>query len=107
MDNKKIRLGCAPINWTNDDLPSLGGSLTFEQCVSEMALAGYEGSEIGTKYPKDKEALKRALDLRGLVICNGWFSSFLTSEKPIQYTLDLFKDHMDYITPERRFISNA
>jgi inosose dehydratase len=61
-----------------------------------MALAGYKGSEIGTKYPKDKDVLKKALDLRGLQICNGWFSSFLTSEKPIDYTLDLFKKHADF-----------
>jgi inosose dehydratase len=96
LDSKKVKLGCAPINWTNDDLPSLGGELTFQQCISEMALAGYKGSEIGTKYPKDKEVLKKALDLRGLQICNGWFSSFFTSEKPIDYTLDLFKQHADF-----------
>ncbi|MBM3138022.1 MAG: myo-inosose-2 dehydratase [Chloroflexi bacterium] len=96
LDSNKVKLGCAPINWTNDDLPSLGGELTFQQCVSEMALGGYKGSEIGTKYPKDKDVLKKALDLRGLQICNGWFSSFLTSEKPIDYTLDLFKTHADF-----------
>lgn len=96
MSNRGIRLGCAPINWTNDDLPSLGGDLTFEQCASEMALAGYEGSEIGTKYPKEKEILKKALDLRNLVICNGWFSSFLTSDKPMKYTLNSFKEHIDF-----------
>lgn len=96
LDSKKVKLGCAPINWTNDDLPSLGGELTFQQCVSEMALAGYKGSEIGTKYPKEKEVLKKALDLRGLQICNGWFSSFFTSEKPIDYTLDLSKQHAEF-----------
>lgn len=33
-----IKLGIAPIAWTNDALPELGGENTFEQCVSEMAL---------------------------------------------------------------------
>ena len=60
MTRGTVRLGCAPINWTNDDLPELGGELTFEQCVSEMALAGFEGSEVGCKYPKDKATLKKA-----------------------------------------------
>jgi inosose dehydratase len=96
LDSNNVKLGCAPINWTNDDLPSLGGDLTYQQCLSEMALAGYKGSEIGTKYPKDKDVLKKALDLRGLQICNGWFSSFFTSDKPIEYTLDLFKKHADF-----------
>ena len=52
MFNKdKVKLGIAPIAWTNDDLPDLGKENTFEQCVSEMALAGFTGSEVGNKYP--------------------------------------------------------
>jgi len=41
MKQKNVRLGIAPIAWTNDDLPELGGENTFEQCISEIALAGY------------------------------------------------------------------
>jgi len=74
---EKVFLGIAPIGWTNDDLPELGGENTFEQAVSEMALAGFSGTEIGNKYPKDAAALKAALDLRGLRIASRWFSSFL------------------------------
>ncbi len=61
MFNKdKVKLGIAPIAWTNDDLPDLGKENTFEQCVSEMALAGFTGSEVGNKYPKDPEVLREA-----------------------------------------------
>lgn len=77
FDKSKVKLGIAPIAWTNDDMPDLGSENTFEQCVSEMALAGYTGCEVGNKYPKDAEVLKKALKLRGLEICNQWFSSFL------------------------------
>ena len=80
MDKKNIKLGIAPIAWTNDDMPDLGAENTFEQCVSEMALAGFEGSEVGNKYPKDPTALKKALDLRGLSIANQWFSSFVLTK---------------------------
>lgn len=55
----------------------LGSENTFEQCVSEMALAGFTGSEVGNKYPKNPEVLKKALSLRGIEICNQWFSSLL------------------------------
>ena len=65
-----IKLGIAPIAWTNDDMPDLGKENTFEQCVSEMALAGFTGCEIGNKYPKDPAVLKKALDLRGLQIAS-------------------------------------
>jgi inosose dehydratase len=93
---EKVKLGCAPINWTNDDLPELGGELTFEQCLSEMALAGFSGSEIGTKYPKERAALKKALDLRQLTICNGWFSSYFTT-KPKEETIQTFIEHRDFL----------
>src|SRR5690554_8095970 len=96
LHKDKIRLGIAPIAWTNDDLPELGGENTFEQCVSEMALAGFTGSEVGNKYPKDPAVLKPALDLRGIQICNAWFSSFLTT-KPLQETIDAFIKHRDFL----------
>lgn len=96
MYNKeKVQFGCAPINWTNDDLPALGGELTYQQCLSEMALSRFKGSEIGTKYPKDPAILKKALDLRELVICNGWFSSFFTVGK-YDETIEAFIKHRDF-----------
>ena len=79
LDKNKVKLGIAPIAWTNDDMPDLGRENTFEQCVSEMALAGFTGSEVGGKYPADPAVLKAALDIRGIQICNQWFSSFLIS----------------------------
>lgn len=77
MNKEKVKLGIAPIAWTNDDIPELGGENTFEQCISEMALAGFTGSEVGTKYPTNAQKLKKALDLRGMVICNQWYSTEL------------------------------
>jgi inosose dehydratase len=96
MSDAKIRLGIAPIGWTNDDLPELGGQIPFEQCVSEMALAGFAGSEVGNKYPKDPAVLNKALDLRGLTICNAWFSSFLTTKPYAEVERD-FLAHRDFL----------
>jgi inosose dehydratase len=90
-----IKFGCAPINWTNDDLPELGGELTYQQCLSEMALAGYTGSEGGTKFPKDATTLGKALDLRGLSLCNMWFSSFLSTFEN-ERTFAAFDRHLDF-----------
>ncbi len=79
MNADKVKLGIAPIAWTNDDMPELGGENTFEQCISEMALAGFTGCEVGIKYPANPAELKEALDLRGLVVCNQWYSTeFIT-----------------------------
>ena len=92
----RVRLAIAPIAWTNDDLPDLGRENTFEQCISEMALAGFQGSEVGNKYPRDPAVLKRALDLRGLQICNAWFSSFLTTQ-PYEEVEKAFLAHRDFL----------
>ena len=92
----KIELGIAPIGWTNDDMPELGAENTFEQCVSEMALAGYAGSEVGNKYPRDTAVLKKALKLRNISIASAWFSAFLTT-KPLSETVDAFIKHRDFL----------
>lgn len=96
MSESGIRLAIAPIGWTNDDLPELGGRIPFEQCVSEMALAGFAGSEVGNKYPKDPAVLNKALALRGLTICNAWFSSFLTTKSYAEVEKEFIK-HRDFL----------
>lgn len=96
MDKLKVKLGIAPIAWTNDDLPELGAENSFEQCISEMALAGFTGSEVGNKYPKEPATLKKYLDIRGISVCNAWFSTFFTT-KPEQETIEGFIKHRDFL----------
>ena len=96
FDKNKVKLGIAAIAWTNDDMPDLGKENTFEQCVSEMALAGFTGSEVGNKYPKDPEVLKKALELRGVEICNQWFSSFLIT-KPFEEVEKEFRAQLAFL----------
>ncbi len=97
LNKEKVKLGIAPIAWTNDDMPDLGKENTFEQCISEMALAGFTGCEVGNKYPRDDiPALKKALKLRNMQICNAWFSSFLTT-KPYEEVEKDFTEHIKFL----------
>ncbi len=96
MNKENVKLGMAPIGWTNDDMPDLGAENTFQQCVSEMALAGFTGSEVGSKYPKDPAVLKEYLDIRGIQICNQWFSSFLCSQPYEQVEKD-FRAQLSFL----------
>lgn len=96
LNKEKVHLGIAPIAWTNDDMPDLGAENTFEQCVSEMALAGFTGCEVGNKYPRDTAVLKKALELRGLRICNAWYSTFLTTA-PYEETEKGFIQHITFL----------
>ena len=96
MKAENVKLGIAPIGWTNDDMPDLGKENTFEQCVSEMALAGFTGCEVGNKYPRDVEVLKHKLSIRGIQICNAWFSTFFVDGKK-EETIKEFIKHRDFL----------
>ncbi|HIV67452.1 MAG TPA: myo-inosose-2 dehydratase [Candidatus Butyricicoccus stercorigallinarum] len=91
-----VKIGIAPIGWTNDDMPDLGGALTFEQMISEAALAGFQGTEVGGKFPTDPAELNKALDLRGIKIASQWFSSFLCST-PYEENEKAFLAQLDFL----------
>lgn len=96
FDNKNVFLGIAPIGWCNDDMPELGAENTFQQTISEMALAGFTGCEIGNKFPSDPQALKKALDLRGMRVASRWFSSFLLTQPYAQVEAE-FSAQLDFL----------
>ncbi|BBM89843.1 inosose dehydratase [Spirochaetota bacterium] len=93
---KNAKLGIAPLTWTNDDKPEIGKENTFAQCLSEMALAGYEGCEIGSQFPKDIETLKFELELRGLRIANQWFSFTATCDT-VSAVQEAFLKHIRFL----------
>jgi inosose dehydratase len=72
-----VRIGINPLSWMNDDLPSLGGETPLELALSEGKEIGYEGFELGNKFPKDGPGLKAKLDEFGLACVSGWYSGFL------------------------------
>lgn len=96
MKFQNVKLGIAPIGWTNDDMPQLGGDLSFEQMVSEASLAGFQGTEVGGKFPTDPKALNKALKLRNMEIASQWFSSFLCSE-PYEDNEKAFIKQLDFL----------
>ena len=73
----QIRLAIAPIVWSNDDLPELGGDIPLEVCLREAREAGYSGVEKGGKFPMDPAALRPVLEDQRLELVSGWFSGLL------------------------------
>ena len=49
----KIKIGIAPIAWSNDDMPELGGDTPIEICLDEAKKAGFSGIELGGKFPRN------------------------------------------------------
>ncbi|MDQ3559665.1 MAG: myo-inosose-2 dehydratase [Pseudomonadota bacterium] len=95
----KARLGIAPIAWTNDDLPELGGDTPLEVCLSESREAGFSGTETGGKFPRTSRELKEVLAAHDLKLVSGWYSGLvleneLSKEKDRAYhQLELFRDN--------------
>jgi inosose dehydratase len=77
-----VRIGINPLTWTNDDLPGLGDNNSLETCLSEAKLAGYEGVELGRKFPRDAKALGPILKQHGLNLVSGWYSARLLERTP-------------------------
>ena len=73
-----IHLGVSPLSWTNDVLTELGGDTPLETCLKDAAEIGYEGVELGTKFPREGQKLSPILSGYGLRLVGGWYSGFLT-----------------------------
>src|SRR6266540_6344720 len=71
------RIGINPISWTNDDLPSLGGETPLETALAEGKAIGYEGFELGNKFPREPDALRAVLAQYNLACVSGWYSGRL------------------------------
>jgi len=72
-----IRIGANPICWSNDDMVELGGDTTLETILSEAHQVGFEGLELGKKFPRTPDALKAALAPYDLACISGWHSAKL------------------------------
>jgi inosose dehydratase len=90
----EISFGISPISWTNDDLPELGADTSLETCLSEIKLAGYSGTELGGKFPRDKFELQQVLRTHGLRLVSGWHSGRLLGDS-LKTEIERIKPHLD------------
>jgi inosose dehydratase len=77
MTEFEVRIGINPLSWMNDDLPSLGGETPLEVALTEGRAIGYDGFELGNKFPREPEALKALLAQYDLALVSGWYSGRL------------------------------
>lgn len=93
-----VKFGISPLTWTNDDMPSLGGEIPLETCLSEMQQAGFTGTELGTKYPRDPKVIIPLLKQYGLSIASGWFSGNLFDKnQTVEKEIEAFKTHLELL----------
>ena len=72
-----VKIGINPISWSNDDLPSLGGETPLSVALAEGRTIGYQGFELGNKFPRESKALRDVLARHNLELVSGWHSGGL------------------------------
>jgi inosose dehydratase len=90
------RIGINPISWTNDDLPSLGGETPLETALVEGKAIGYEGFELGNKFPREPKALRAVLARHGLACVSGWYSGHL-ARGTADAEIEAVESHLDLL----------
>ena len=88
-----IKFGIHPINWSNDDFKELGGDISLETCLSEMSKAGFEGCELGHKFPRSSDELRVVLQKENLKLVSGWHSTFLL-ENSFEKEIERIDEHI-------------
>jgi inosose dehydratase len=90
------RIGINPIVWTNDDFADLGDDISLERCLAEMRAAGYDGTELGRKFPRQAPALQAALAPHALRLVSGWHSLHLL-ERDLDVERRALDAHLDLL----------
>ena len=73
----KIKLGIAPIAWSNDDMPELGGDTPIEKCLDDAKKSGFTGIELGGKFPRNPGITKFLLEKYELKMPGGLYVALL------------------------------
>lgn len=96
MKRLEVRIGINPISWSNDDLPSLGGETSLETALTEGKAIGYEGFELGNKFPREPQALSQVLGRHGLSLVSGWYSGRL-ARRSVAEEIAAVEAHLDLL----------
>lgn len=91
-----VKIGINPISWSNDDLPSLGGETPLETALTEGRTIGYQGFELGNKFPRDPAALRDVLSGHDLELVSGWYSGRL-AERSVDAEIAAVGPHLDLL----------
>jgi len=78
-----LRFGANPIIWSNDDMRELGADIPLETCLEQARQIGFEGMELGHKFPRGARELAAVLERFGLACVSGWYSASLCTTVPI------------------------
>ena len=91
-----IRIGANPIGWSNDDLQNIGAHISLATCLKQAQAIGFEGMELGHKFPRDAHALKTTLAPYNMACVGGWHSLSLL-ERDADEEFDAARSHRELL----------
>ena len=91
MATEHLQWGVSPLCWTNDVLEDLGGDIPLDTCLREAREAGYQGIELGRKFPRQAETLGPLLAAADLRLASGWYSGLL-AERSVEAELEAVRE---------------
>ena len=68
-----VTLGINPITWTNDDVPDSAATSRSRPASAETREAGYAGTEMGGKFPRDRRRARADPRRHHLKLVSGWY----------------------------------
>jgi len=91
-----VRIGANPIIWSNDDLRELGAEISLETCLSQARRIGFQGMELGHKFPREPAKLAAVLNRYGLECVSGWYSAQLLGRDALT-ELSFLRPHLELL----------
>lgn len=91
-----VRFGANPIIWSNDDMRELGAATSLQTCLSQAREIGFEGMELGHKFPREPRELASVMERFGLACVSGWYSAELRFRDAVAELAQL-RAHLDLL----------
>jgi inosose dehydratase len=91
-----VRFGVSPIAWINDDLPELGGDTPVEAVLRDAHALGFEGIELGGKFPREPARLGAQLGAHELALIGGWWSAALLV-RSVEEEIEALQPHLELL----------
>jgi len=88
-----VSIGINPITWSNDDMQNVGADISLQSCLAGASEAGYDGVELGHKFPRDPNVLLPELEKHSLSLVSGWYSGMLLQRDSVE-EIAAMQDHV-------------
>jgi len=88
-----IRFGVSPIAWINDDMPELGADTPLAKVLADAHEVGFEGIELGGRFPREPQRLRALLADYDLALIGGWYSTHLLT-RSAEAEIEALQSHL-------------